>query len=436
VNYSKAKLQFLIAFLLVGSLLVSSLAATSLARVDGSVPVSTSTMAGRLAVFDDVWATIEERYYDPNFHGVDWQGKRVIFRQSAANANGTHEFYSVLHQMIAALRDAHTRVYAPEDKFDWWNPKFVTVGLTIREVEGVPTVTQVDPASAAARAGIAPGDLLIDIDDSPVQNLIRTKVENGDSPLTGSARYRAIASLAEGPAESSVKLTWQTRTGETRSAELARFWSQRRLGFNSQRKGRIALIRLEAFTQSIGSEFAKELPKMIDGASAIILDLRTNGGGDAEAMSDIASLFLDDGINLGKFADRMGASFELTTMSKRLWSTTPDSHTSLPMIVLTSENTSSAAEIMAATLQTKRRARIVGTDTCGCVLAIRNRHALPDGGVLDVSEFDYRTAEGVRLEGRGVKPDIVVPILRRDYYERRDRAFDTARDILNNHKTK
>ena len=55
-----------------------------------------------------------------------------------------NELYEVLRQMIASLKDAHTRVYSPEEKFDWWNPRFVTVGLTVREVEGVPTVFQVE----------------------------------------------------------------------------------------------------------------------------------------------------------------------------------------------------------------------------------------------------------------------------------------------------
>jgi C-terminal processing protease CtpA/Prc len=65
------------------------------------------------------------------------------------------------------------------------------------------------------------------------------------------------------------------------------------------------------------------------------------------------------------------------------------------------------------------------------VLAIRNRHALPDGGVLDVSEFDYRTAFGVRLEGVGVKPDKMAPVTRTDIYSRRDAAMDLANHMLN-----
>jgi C-terminal processing protease CtpA/Prc len=147
-------------------------------------------------------------------------------------------------------------------------------------------------------------------------------------------------------------------------------------------------------------------------------------------MADIASLFLEDGINLGKFADRSGASFELQTFSKRLWRLPQFSNTKLPLVVLTSEGTSSAAEILVATLQTKGRARVVGTQTCGCVLAIRNRHALPDGGILDVSEFDYRTAAGLRLEGLGITPDDVITLRRSDIYSRRDRAIERAKTIL------
>jgi carboxyl-terminal processing protease len=103
----------------------------------------------------------------------------------------------------------------------------------------------------------------------------------------------------------------------------------------------------------------------------------------------------------------------------------------LPLVVLTSDSSSCAAEIMVAALQMIHRARVIGSATCGCVLAIRNRHPLPDGGLLDVSEFDYRTADGVRLEGRGIKPDETVPLTRRDVYSRRDTVLEFAQKVLN-----
>jgi carboxyl-terminal processing protease len=402
---------------------------------DGSALVSTTTPEGRLVVFDDVWETILERYYDPTLNGIDWHAKRASFRPAAAKAGSTHEFYELLRQMIASLKDAHTRVYSPDEKFDWWNPRYVTVGLTTREVEGVPTVVQVEPNSAADRTGIRPGDTIVSVDGVPVANVIANRLENRlgsvGTQADSYARYRVAATLFEGLAGTSVKVGWMNRDRKLKSAVLERYWTQRHLGFNNQRKGKIAILRIDAFTQSVAWEFTKALPNVLDGAQSVVLDLRSNGGGDAEAMADVASLFLDDGINLGKFADRFGASFELQTYSKRLWRVPQLTRVKLPLVVLTSESTSSAAEIMVAALQMSHRARVIGSGTCGCVLAIRNRHPLPDGGLLDISEFDYRTSAGVRLEGRGIKPDETVPLTRRDIYSRRDAVLETAKNILN-----
>jgi len=80
--------------------------------------VSTATVEGRLAVFDDVWETIKIRYYDPAHNGIDWEAKRNAFRPAAAKANSAYELYDVIRQMIASLRDAHTRVYSPDEKFE------------------------------------------------------------------------------------------------------------------------------------------------------------------------------------------------------------------------------------------------------------------------------------------------------------------------------
>lgn len=402
---------------------------TEAARDDSSL-VSTTTPEGRLAVFDDVWETIQERYYDTKFHGIDWQAKRVTFRPAAARANGTQEFYEVLRQMITSLRDAHTRVYSPDEKFDWWSPRFVTVGLTVREVEGVPTVIQIESGSAAARTDIRPGDVITKVDDLPVAEIVAHRLRHAGFENNETARFRIIGGLFDGPAGTTVKIAWASRNSKQKSVVLPRYWSQRQLGFNTERKDDLAILRLDAFTQSVALEFSKALPEVLTGVDGIVLDLRGNGGGDAEAMADVASLFLEDGTNLGKFADRSGASFELQTYSKRLWRTSQSSPTKLPVVVLTSENTSSAAEILVAALQAKGRARVIGTETCGCVLAIRNRHTLPDGGILDVSEFDYRTANGVRLEGVGVRPDKTTSLSRADIYSRHDRALELAKTIL------
>jgi carboxyl-terminal processing protease len=302
--------------------------------------------------------------------------------------------------------------------------------LTVREVEGAPTVIQIESGSAASKTDIKQGDVIASVDDVPVAQFVAQRMRNSGLVDEGNIRHRVIANLFDGPSGTSVKIGWITRNGKQKSTVLQRYWSQRNLGFNNQRKGKIAILRLDAFTQSVAIEFSKNLAEVLDGAEGIVLDLRGNGGGDAEAMADVASLFLDEGTNLGRFADRSGAAFELQTFAKRVWRSPAVVPIKLPLVVLTSENTSSAAEILAAALQTKGRAQVIGSGTCGCVLAIRSRHALPDGGVLDVSEFDYKTAGGVRLEGAGIKPDKLIALTRSDVYSRHDRALERAIALL------
>jgi len=395
-----------------------------------SPSVSTATREGRLAVFDDVWETILTRYYDPGFHGIDWQAKRLTFRPQAAEAANRQEFYDVLRQMIVSLRDPHTRVFSPDEKFDWWNPRFVSVGLTIREVEGRPTVVSVTPNSAAADAQLRNGDVITTVDNVPVEKMAELRFKGLGPSRKELTRSRAASSLLDGAPGTSVAITWETRDGKIKSATLLRSWTQKQLGYQISRRGNTVVIKIEVFTTATARDLTRALPEAMRNVEGIVFDLRSNGGGDAQAMADVGSSFFSQSINLGSFTDRVGISFALQTRS--LSALPAPKQTRLPMVVLINEGTSSAAEILAAVLQKSSRARVIGTQTCGCVLAIRNRHELPDGGLLDVSELDYRTAEGVRLEGAGVTPDHVVPVKRSDLYKGRDGALKYAEGLLPN----
>jgi carboxyl-terminal processing protease len=389
--------------------------------------VSTFTREGRLAVFDDAWSSINDRYYDGKFNTVDWGSQRTTFRPLAAAANSREDFYSVLRRMIASLNDSHTRVYAPEEKFDWWRPRFVTTGIAVREVDGLPTVFEVERDSEPQRAGVRAGDLIETVNGKAALSLINLRLTNSLFFSSGPSRYRAFATLFESPAGTSVEIRWKARNGNERSARFQSYWQQRELGLRIRReRGNLAVVEIDAFTRPIVSDFARALKERIKGARGLILDLRRNGGGDAGAMTDVASAFLPAGIGLGQFIGRDGSGFTIATRSKSPFMPETITQTLLPLVVLTSERTASAAEILIAALKTSKRASIIGTQTCGCVLAIRVRHQLPDGGLLDISELDYRTPAGDRLERNGIKPDETAVIQRKDLYSGRDRVMELA----------
>jgi carboxyl-terminal processing protease len=98
--------------------------------------------------------------------------------------------------------------------------------------------------------------------------------------------------------------------------------------------------------------------------------------------------------------------------------------------LLVDQYSRSAAELTPAALQEAGRAVVVGEHTGGSVLISQDTR-LPDGGRLTLSRADYITAGGVRLEKRGVTPDVIVARTLEDRRAGRDPMLDAALEALN-----
>ncbi len=414
--------------------LLAPLPAGAYGRGD-DVSISTATREGRLRVFEEVWEQVRVRYYDPSLHGVDWRALGETFRPLAAEARGQTEFYAVLRKMLGHLHDPHTRVFAPGESPDWRVQRFVTVGVSVREIEGAAVITSVERGSEAESAGVRAGDTVISLDGEPVATLVARRLAEQSNAPNETARLLAIVRLFDGPRDTQVSAVF--RGGGARARE-------KRVRLRRQLQTRVPslqvlgaargvyVVRFNIFTWEIAGQIARALKGELKDARALVIDLRDNGGGETEAMADIASLFLPAGKSLGKFSDREGRVLVEPHTRAALNSTAERPKTfSGPVVVLTGARTASASEVFVASLREANRvAAVVGEGTCGCVLGIRRRHQLPDGGVLDVSEMDYRTAGGRRLEGVRLEPDEVINLTRLDLLKGRDRAVERAVQIL------
>jgi carboxyl-terminal processing protease len=436
---ARTPLAFVSLLVVLFALVISALSLSPLplprASASSDARLSTGTREGRLTVFDDVWQTVGDRYYDPSMRGVDWEAERARLRPLAAAAGTQAEFYTILRRLLGALGDAHTRVFTPEERSEWHRPVYVSVGLAARELDGEVIVTRVERESEAERAGVRAGDAVLTIDGVPARDaLSRRADESAAGPKR--AGTAAAARLFDGPRDTEVTLTLSARNGRERerTVRLRRTLQTREPWLAFRRAEDSTIVSFNFFTQEIAVRLMRELRARAaagEVGEGIVVDLRDNGGGDAEAMIDIASAFLPAGTALGQFRGRTG-EVAVAPRTRRAMLLAADEVSSYdgPVVVLTGPRTASAAEIFAAALQERGRARVVGEPTCGCVLAIRRRHTLPDGGLLDISEMDYHTARERRLEGAGVAPDEAVGLTRRDLSEGRDAALLRALSLL------
>jgi carboxyl-terminal processing protease len=393
-----------------------------------SIPYPTLPREERIKLFDQVWRSINENYYDRNFNGIDWKMQRDIYRLQAESAVSNEELYRVLRQMIGRLGDAHTRIYAPEDGFDRYRPSGTTVGVIVRKIEDKPIVTWVEPGSDAFKQGVRQGFTVFAVNGHPVDKVLdKVRADVGESSTKLALELLSYDRVFAGPRGTPVIVTFLDEVGRRRVVTLTRrFVEFQRRVMVRQLPNRIGYIELTGFGPEIEREFEYAVQYMMDtGMRGLILDLRNNGGGFVSTVAQVASFFFDEEVDLGEFITRQGRSTRRKTQRQRTFYREP-------LMVLVSARSASGSEIFAAAMQERKRATILSTNTttCGCLLGVSRTIKLLDGGKLNISDTDFRTAMGRRIEGSGVTPDYIIEMRAADLLAGRDRALEEGVDQL------
>ncbi|NOT61365.1 MAG: hypothetical protein HOP19_14195, partial [Acidobacteria bacterium] len=301
------------------------------------------------------------------------------------------------------------------------------VGLTVRRIEGRPVITNVEAGSDAAAKGMRAGVTVTKLDGEPIEKVLeKLKEEVGVSSTPVARDLQSLERLFYGPRDSSLILTVVNETGAElnygltrRYVEFQRRVTQRLLPYN------IGYIEVSGFGPEIEKDFELALLKLRD-TRGLILDLRNNGGGFVSTVTQLASYFFPEETDLGEFVTRQGRATHRRTLRVK-------DRYQAPLVVLVSSRSASGAEIFAAAVQERKRGVVIGTNpaTCGCLLGVSRTLRLDDGGKLNVSDTDFRTANGRRIEGFGVQPDERVPLAVNDLLMGRDAPLESAVSSLN-----
>ena len=234
--------------------------------------------------------------------------------------------------------------------------------------------------SPAERAGVKPGDILLEVNGEDVTSLSVSEV----------------VTRVRGPVGESVQLT-VLHPGESEPVEISIVREKIEVpSVIFEVRDGVAIIQITEFTERTAGELEEALGEL-DGVLGIVLDLRYNPGGLLSSVVDVASYFLDEGDTVVSVRHPDGKTDTYKVVPK-------DVHTALPVVVLVNRYSASGSEVLSGALQDNGRAVIAGERTFGKG-SVNVLYELENDSGVYITTARWLTPNGNLIEGEGIEPD-------------------------------
>ena len=293
--------------------------------------------------------------------------------------------------MIAGLDDAYAAYYTKEEyqsMMDSTNGSYYGIGVEMSQnmTTGIITITRVFEGSPAEEAGLLPGDVIYKVQDTEVTGEDLTKVVSMVKGAEGTTVPISVAREGE-----SDYLTFDV---ERRTIEIATV-EHRMLD------GNIGYISIASFDDVTVNQFLTALEDLENqGETALIIDLRNNGGGLVSSAGSILDRLLPEGL-IVYTEDKYGNREELKSDAENYFDK--------PLAVLVNGNSASASEIFAGAIKDYGLGTLVGTQTFGKGI-VQKVYPLSDGTAVKLTVSKYYTPKGNNIHGIGIAPDVEVEL--------------------------
>ncbi len=321
-----------------------------------------------LRMFTDVLRIIKENYVEPV------STKDLI--------------YGALNGMTKSL-DPFSSFFTPRQYESFRQEtegEFGGVGIEIGMEKGRPVVISPIEGTPAFRAGIKPGDVILEIDGEDTSNMSLIDVVQR---IRGKVGTKVQLTIYRKGMEKPMKIELERALIKIESVR----WTT---------LGDVGYIKLSQFNENVSVQVERALKELTSKrVKGIILDLRNDPGGLLSEAVNVADLFLPEGKLVVYTKGRKGETQKYFARRKPV---VPDD---LPVIVLINKGSASASEIVAGALQDYKRAIILGEKSFGKA-SVQNIIPLEDGSALRLTVAYYYTPLGRLIHKKGIVPDVQV----------------------------
>lgn len=271
---------------------------------------------------------------------------------------------------------------------------------------GIITIIQVYEESPAERAGIRDGDILYKVEGKEVTGQDLTEVV---SHIKGEEGTDVDMVLLRGELKEEISLTATRARVQAQTVE------------SEMKDGNIGYIRVTEY-DTVTYEQYKQAMEELDakGMEGLIVDLRSNPGGNLDTVCEMLDLMLPEGLVVYT-EDKDGQKQEFTSDEEHQFNK--------PVVVMMNEFSASASEIFAGAMQDYGRGKIVGTQSYGKGV-VQQLIDLEDGTCVKLTISEYFTPKGRNIDGEGITPDIEVEYAYDENNPDADNQLEKALEVI------
>ena len=418
--------------------------------IEGEIAVNDLSDLSYEEAFDALFEKVSREYPFTAEKHVDWDALYAEFAPRVASARNDEDFYRAIRDFGYAIPDGHIGLTINPDVF--FLEHGGSFGMVLTELsDGRVIVTSVLPDMPAAEAGIKVGAEIIEWDGVPVGEAIsRVQPYFGTRSTPHHNRVEQVAFLTRVPPDTRVEITFRNPGEGSPETETLRaiveyeslfqalpYFSEDEFALPVEGEvldeSGLGYIRIPTFSEDynlMARLWERYIQALIDNdIPGLIIDIRTNGGGNGGLALDFAGYLFDEEIILSQrsYYSEESGEFEYIGVPSRI--EPAPLYYDGPVAVLVGPYCASACEGFAYALAYGGRSIIVGhTPTAGMFGEVgRGQYELPGDLSMQFPTGRPETPDGeVLIEGVGVVPDIVVPLTEDEALGRVDAVLEAA----------